>query len=449
MNHVLVVSGSSDGIPEIFSDIRTKSWKHSNWDSIFLETNHPGSADLLLLVGVPEPESALRLLRRRSGLQWSSRVVVVAPRDLDPSDLKLVSTVADDFILVPERPEVIRHRITRFLTPTAEIDRAYQSLIPALAKSNLVGQDPSFLQMAERIVQSAKYGFPVLITGETGTGKDLFARAIHFLSARRNQPFVPVDCGGIPDHLLENELFGHARGAYTDACGEQRGLAGVADKGTLFLDEIDSLSLASQAKLLRFLQDHRFKPLGSERHFHSDVKVIAASNRDLEECVTEKLFRADLFFRLNVLRLKLPPLRERREDIGLLARHFLTQDVPAGTYKELTPAALHRLNSYDWPGNVRELQNVIQRAIVFSQDSQIAGCDIVLPNQDSCSGSESFQAARREVLQRFERDYIGELLRRNHGNITWAAKEAGKERRAFGRLVKKYGAAPFCAPGQF
>ena len=282
MNHVLVVSGSSDGIPDLFSDIRTKYWKHSHWDSIFHGTNRPSPSDLVLLVGVPEPENALRLLRSRSVLELSSRVVVVVPRDLEPSDLKLVSTVADDFILVPERSEVIRHRITRFLPPLAEIDSAYESLIAGLGKANLVGKDPSFLQIAEKTLQSADYGFSLLITGETGTGKDLFARAIHFLSSRRNQPFVPVDCGGIPDHLFENELFGHARGAYTDASGEQRGLAGLADKGTLFLDEVDSLSLASQAKLLRFLQDHRFKPLGAERWVYSDVKVIAASNRDLE-----------------------------------------------------------------------------------------------------------------------------------------------------------------------
>jgi DNA-binding NtrC family response regulator len=367
----------------------------------------------------------------------------VLPRDLEPSDLAFVSTLADDFILWPERIEVIRLRLMRFLVSDSEIQSAYENLMVGLAKTNLVGREPTFLRMADKIVMSASNGFPALITGETGTGKDLFARAIHFLSNRRSHPFVPVDCGGIPDHLFENELYGHVRGAYTDAHGEQRGLAALADKGTLFLDEIDSLSLAAQAKLLRFLEDHQFKPLGSERYLHSDVKIVAASNRSLQQQVAEKQFRADLFFRLNVLHLELPPLRERRQDIPLLAQHFLTLYLPAGVRKVFTPAALHHLMSYQWPGNIRELANVVQRAIVFSRGTQINGCDIAIPEAAAGIQPGTFRAARQEAIQSFEREYVGQLLRRNQGNITWAANEAGKERRAFGRLVKKYGAAQF------
>jgi transcriptional regulator with GAF, ATPase, and Fis domain len=319
-----------------------------------------------------------------------------------------------------------------------ERQHAYENLIAGLGKANLVGQDPAFLLMADKIASSANNTFPTLITGETGTGKDLFARVIHFLSGRRSQPFVPVDCGGIPDHLFENEIFGHVRGAYTDAHGEQRGLAAIADKGTLFLDEIDSLSLAAQAKLLRFLQDHQFKPLGSERYLHADVKIVAASNRNLAQQVAEKEFRADLHFRLNVLHIELPPLRARPQDIPLLAQYFLKLHLPAGVRKALTSAALHHLTSYDWPGNVRELENVIQRAIVFSRGTQISGCDIALPSPPLKLMTSTFRTARQEALHAFEREYVEELLRRNKGNITWAAREAGKERRAFGRLVKKY-----------
>ena len=163
----------------------------------------------------------------------------------------------------------------------------------------------------------------MLVTGETGTGKELFARAIHHLSARRHAPFVAVDCGAIPDQLFENELFGHVRGAFTDAHRDQRGQAPLADGGTLFLDEIDALSLPAQSKLLRFLQDHTFRPLGGDRNERANVRVIAASNRDLERLVEQKEFRADLFFRLNILRLHLPPLRERRDDIPLLAQRLL------------------------------------------------------------------------------------------------------------------------------
>jgi len=318
------------------------------------------------------------------------------------------------------------------------VESTYENLLAALGKANLVGRDPMFLRTAEKIVPSANCDFSALITGETGTGKDLFARAIHFLSRRQSRPFIAVDCAGIPDHLFENELFGHARGAYTDAHDEQKGLAALADKGTLFLDEIDSLSLASQAKLLRFLQDHQFKPLGANRYTHSDVRVIAATNRDLEQHVADKQFRSDLYFRLNVLRLELPPLRARAADIPLLARHFLELYLPPGVRKSLTPGALHRLSAHSWPGNIRELANIIQRAIIFSSGESIDRCDILLPQDSAATPAGSFRVERREALQNFERGYIERVLRRNQGNITWAAREAGKERRAFGRLVKKY-----------
>src|SRR5581483_9901617 len=182
---------------------------------------------------------------------------------------------------------------------------------------------------------------------------------------RRNQAFVPVDCGAIPDHLFENELFGHVRGAYTDARGDQRGLAAMAEGGTLFLDEIDALSLAAQAKLLRFLQDRQYKALGAERYTQSDIKLVAATNGRLEEQVAEKRFRQDLYFRLHVLRLDLPPLRERPGDIVLLAEHFLALHSQPGERRSFTPAALEQMRAHSWPGNVRELLHTVQHAIVF------------------------------------------------------------------------------------
>ncbi len=433
-----MISATSGVPPDLFSGVSTGEWKYLSWEALTTEKLRSTAIELLLLVGLPDPSAALELLRRLKDRSIPSGIVAVLPKDLEPSDLALASTVADDFILWPERPEVIRHRIQRFLIPMVERQHAYENLIAGLGKANLVGQDPAFLLMADKIASSANNTFPTLITGETGTGKDLFARVIHFLSGRRSQPFVPVDCGGIPDHLFENEIFGHVRGAYTDAHGEQRGLAAIADKGTLFLDEIDSLSLAAQAKLLRFLQDHQFKPLGSERYLHADVKIVAASNRNLAQQVAEKEFRADLHFRLNVLHIELPPLRARPQDIPLLAQYFLKLHLPAGVRKALTSAALHHLTSYDWPGNVRELENVIQRAIVFSRGTQISGCDIALPSPPLKLMTSTFRTARQEALHAFEREYVEELLRRNKGNITWAAREAGKERRAFGRLVKKY-----------
>jgi DNA-binding NtrC family response regulator len=396
----------------------------------------------LVLVGVPDPVPALRLLRAKEGHSLSARVIAVLPRELEAEELNRILHLADEFILWPDRAEAVQFRVARFLASGLEVDRTYEKLLFVLAKVNLVGRDPAFLRMADKIELSSGNDFPTLITGETGTGKELFAHAIHFLSPRRNQPFIPVDCGGIPDHLFENELFGHARGAYTDAHLEQRGMAALADKGTLFLDEVDSLSPTSQAKLLRFLQDHHFKPLGSERYVRSDVKIVAATNRNLKQLVAEKQFRQDLYFRLHVLHLELPPLRERPQDIPMLAEHFLSIHTPAGERKFLTPAALHKLMSYDWPGNVRELANVIQRAIVFCRGTQISGCDIGISEPICQERSLCFRKAREQAVQGFEREYVNNLLLRNGGNITWAAKEAGQERRAFGRLVKKYNAAP-------
>lgn len=420
------------------------------WEHLSAEGLSRSSADLLVLFGWPAPARALELLRRLRRKALQSAVLAVLPRTLDAAEIELASSAADDVVLWPEQLEVLRHRILRLLAPTREdeVERAYESLVRELGQANLVGRDPAFRRIADRVSVCAQTDFPVLITGETGSGKEVFARAIHFLSGRRNHPFVPVDCAGLPEHLLENELFGHARGAYTDAHGEQRGMAALADGGTLFLDEVDSFSLAAQAKLLRFLQERHFKPLGSERYLQSNVKIVAASNRNLGEQVAGKQFRADLYYRLAVLHLELPPLRQRPLDIPLLAEHFLKLYLPPGVRKSFSAAALSRLSAHDWPGNVRELMNVVQRAIVFSRGPQINRCDVVLPvpdaGDDPDGGSEQpeaegFRQARDATIQSFERTYIRELLNRHAGNITHAAREAGKERRAFGRLVKKYG----------
>jgi transcriptional regulator with GAF, ATPase, and Fis domain len=284
---------------------------------------------------------------------------------------------------------------------------------------------------------------PVLITGETGTGKELFAHAIHSLSDRRSGPFIPLDCGVLPEQLAENELFGHSRGAFTDAHTETKGLVALADGGTLFLDEIDALSPANQAKLLRFLQEGTFRALGAERFRRADVRVIAATNRNMEECVRQREFRSDLYFRINVLRLYLPPLRERTGDVALLAAHFLAGACGAAE-KFLSSGALRRLEKYPWPGNVRELLNVVQRAALQSPGRQITPAHISFDGDamqvaTTAEASNGFHSAKQHVIREFERAYIEKLLASHHGNITQAAREAGKERRAFGKLVKKYG----------
>src|SRR5215467_8836822 len=295
----------------------------------------------------------------------------------------------------------------------------------------------------------------VLISGETGTGKELIARAIHYSGERRGKPFVPVNCAAMPDHLIENELFGHSKGAFTGALIEKHGLLQEADGGTLFLDEINSLSMAVQSKLLRVLQDQEFKPLGSTKSRTVDVKIVAATNTDLRYLVETRQFREDLFYRLNVLSVALPPLRDRKEDILLLACHFLkvyAKEFGKGACT-MGHSAKAKLMGYTWPGNVRELQGVLQRAVAMASGERIEAQDLDLPESGGselagptmtllsrglASDNCSFQAMKTKVVEEFERAYLSELLSTHHGNISKAARAAKKERRAFQRLLQKH-----------
>ena len=242
--------------------------------------------------------------------------------------------------------------------------------------SALIGTSKSFLQATGMIPILSASRATVLISGETGTGKELFARAIHYTSQRRGKPFVPVNCAALPDHLIENELFGHSKGAFTGALTEKQGLFHEAHGGTLFLDEINSLSVAVQSKLLRVLQDQEFRPLGSTKTHRVDVKIIAATNSDLRFLVEGGKFREDLFHRLNVLAVVLPPLRERKEDILLLAKHFLSvYGMELGRSNVMfSQSAKSKLMSYQWSGNVRELEGVVQRAIAMSAGDLLYAC---------------------------------------------------------------------------
>src|SRR3989441_4670372 len=262
-------------------------------------------------------------------LMWLAKLTrevptfVLAPPDCSEAVLETISTVADDFLAGQGSKAEFRQRVLRLVNPPRDLDEITHRLIADICSGQLIGQSEAFVHVLHLLPRLAASELPVLIMGETGTGKDLCARAIHQLSRRRGQPFVAADCSVIPAHLFENEMFGHVRGAYTDASQEQKGLITLANGGTLFLDEIDALSPAAQSKFLRFLQERTYRPLGTERTMHANVNVIAATNVNLEAAVSEQRFRADLYFRLNVLELRLPPLRERACDIPALARHFL------------------------------------------------------------------------------------------------------------------------------
>ncbi|MGH7619532.1 MAG: sigma-54 interaction domain-containing protein, partial [Gemmatimonadaceae bacterium] len=307
---------------------------------------------------------------------------------------------------------------------------------------DFVGSSPVFVRQVAKLPTLAGCDAGVLILGETGTGKEVCARAIHYLSARASKPWIAVNCGAIPSELIENELFGHVKGAYTTALTARTGLVREAEGGTLFLDDVDCLPLSAQAKLLRFLQEREYRAVGSNTVQQSDVRIIAASNRALSGLTARDSFRADLYFRLNVLNLTLPALRERRDDIPELTLHFMRQFAQrhGRRLEAVSPAALTKLLVYDWPGNVRELQHVIERAVLLSTSLTLTPDDVDIPGEvDSAPAEESFSAAKARVVQQFERGYIEHLLATCGGNITHAAKAARKHRRAFFSLMRKHG----------
>ncbi|CAH1388169.1 sigma 54-interacting transcriptional regulator [Candidatus Nitrotoga sp. M5] len=314
----------------------------------------------------------------------------------------------------------------------------------------MIGQSRIFLETLGLVERISNCNAPVLIEGETGTGKELVARAIHYGGPRREYPFVAINCGAIPDDLVENELFGHTQGAYTGAQSANSGLITQAHRGTLFLDEVDSLSPKAQVTLLRFLQDHSYRPIGAGEMHCADVRIVVASNADLGKLTERGAFRLDLLFRLKILNLKLPPLRERQGDAALLAVHFLHACVEKFSRgdKTLHPATLAWFDQYCWPGNVRELENMIYREYLLENSTVIRFESPALVNGERRTGidrrrknltSMDFNEAKNHEIEKFEKNYLVEMLIKMHGNVTKAAKLAGKERRAFGKLLKKYG----------
>ncbi|HNQ03130.1 MAG TPA: sigma-54 dependent transcriptional regulator [Thiobacillaceae bacterium] len=316
----------------------------------------------------------------------------------------------------------------------------------------LIGTSAVFRTMLQTLEKMATFDAPVLITGETGCGKEVAARAIHYLSPRRDRPFVPLNCGALPDHLVENELFGHRRGAYTDAREHHPGVIAQAEGGTLFLDEIDALSAKAQVALLRFLQDGSYRPLGAASPTQANVRILAATHANLALALEKGSFRADLHYRLNVLELRVPALRQRPEDIPLLASHVIRET--AGRYglqeKPLHPQSLDWLMRQPWPGNIRELENCVQRAFLLSDGALVMvretrlGDDAPQPPRASPEPSTSlhFNTARQQALLAFEHAHLSHLMQLSAGNVTQAARLAGKERRSLGKLLKAHGIEP-------
>lgn len=407
-----------------------------------------------LRMGDAGGEVLLAAIRRR----WPTLpVVIMTSHGSIETAVDLMSRGATDFLTKPLEPAVLLPRIRRALAfadleaEVVDLRRHRREAEGAGGLSRpIVGTSPAIRRLLERLPLAAHSDASVLIHGESGTGKELVARALHELSPRHARPFVPVNCGALPESLMESELFGHVKGAFTDARTDKTGLIAEADGGTLFLDEIGDLPLPVQVKLLRFLQEREIRPVGSVRSQTVDTRVIAATHHELPAAVALGTFRQDLFYRLNVVPLTLPALRERREDIPLLAVHLL-QLATRGTSRtgvHLAPDALSALAAHHWPGNVRELENVLRRALVFARGPALTAADLEFdpvagvrrsePSMDAVDLNTPLPDAKQALIERFERQYVEQMLVATGGNLSEAARRAGKDRKSFWELAQRY-----------
>ena len=340
---------------------------------------------------------------------------------------------------------------TQKIIRKSEIRKEYTSVAESLKRDSgsnqILGRSKAIQALRKKIDKISFCKVNVLISGESGTGKEIAARAIHYLSHKVGRPFIPVNCGAIPESLFENELFGHMKGAFTDAGLKQIGLVKEAEGGTLFLDEIGVITPYIQAKLLRLLQDKEYRPIGGSIHHKADLRIIAATNTDLRSLVKQGRLRKDLFYRLNVVSLHMPPLKERVEDIPILVEHFINRysreyDKPI---EGLSKDAMKAFMSYSWPGNIRELENKIQQIIVMSTSLVIDVEDIHLPIIEpgsKGSGFEDFNIAKKRVVYSFAKHYLTQLLTEQGGDVVSAARRAGKSRTGLWNLLKKYNITP-------
>ena len=323
---------------------------------------------------------------------------------------------------------------------TQEIELLRSQLDEQRDFRHIIGKNKKMQEIFDSVSKIAKTDCTVIIYGESGTGKELMARAIHHNSNRSKGPFIATNCGAIPEGLLENELFGHMRGAYTDAHESKEGLFAQADGGSIFLDEISNTSQTFQIKLLRVLQEREIKPVGGTKNIKINVRVIAASNIDLQKAVNDGTFREDLFYRIHVVPIYIPPLRERKDDIPLLATYFMTEFCNAlkKDILEITPAAIQRMTLYDWPGNIRELKNKVEHAVIMANKNIIAPGDIFTDS----SVIKNFFHSYKDAKERFEREYLENLMKMSNGNVTTASKMAKRYRADIYKLIKKHNINP-------
>lgn len=404
-----------------------------------LKSERPALVTLDVALGSPEgpKDEGLALLEEIVDQYPLTKVIMVTGNDIRENALIAIRRGAVDWYAKPIELEELKAILKRALHIRA-IEQSSQEGVPVGRKRyhRLVGESQAIRQVFSLIQRVAPTDATVLIAGENGTGKELVAHAIHEASARRTGPFVPINCGAIPETLLENELFGHERGAFTDAHRMREGKLEIAAGGTVFLDEIGEIPTHLQVKLLRFLQDHRVERIGGRDPQQVDVRVVAATNHDLKAALASGRFREDLFYRLSVVTINVPPLEQRGEDVRLLAEYFLEfyGRHHKRRIKGFTQSALRAIQGHGWPGNVRELENRVQRAVILATDAYIRPDDLEL-SEPTTPSTRSLQDVRDDA----ERTLIVEALTRNAGNISRAAKDIEVSRPTFHDLLRKHG----------
>lgn len=404
--------------------------KSTRYDLLLLDLKMPGrnGMEILSLARALDPALMIVMFTAYATLENAVEAVKRGAFDYLAKPF-----TAEQLCLVVERSLRHKHLLSENLS-------LREQLAAELGFDKILGTGEAMRKLYATLQKVMRSDANILLLGETGTGKELLARTIHAHSFRRDRPFVPVDCAALPDNLLESELFGHERGAYTGADRVHRGLLEVAHTGTLLLDEVGELPLPLQAKLLRTLQEREFRRLGGERTIPVDIRVVAATNRDLRAAIAHKTFREELYYRLNVVTILLPALRERREDLPLLANHFLRQfsAQSGGRVLSISAEVMKTFFAYSWPGNVRELQNVLQHAVLVAEDETVEVSDLPGDLGAGLARDVTFQQVREAQGESVEKPFLVELLTRHSGNVSEAAVEAKMTRKMIYRLAKKF-----------
>lgn len=387
------------------------------------------------------PENGFGFLERVKRVNPETPFIIISGEGDVQTAVRAIQKGAADFF---EKP-IDRVRLTRLVTDILSLNRKRHTVSQPNAFGALIGNSPAIRKVFQLISQVAEGESNITIIGESGTGKELVAREIHARSSRRKGSFVPVNCSAFPEHLFESELYGYEKGAFTGAYRRKPGLLEYAKGGTFFLDEICELSTTLQVKLLRALQDRKIRHIGGNELIDIDVRVISATNRDLQLALQTGALREDLYYRLNVIAIPLPPLRDRKSDIPPLCLHFLDKYIKQSAKEILgiSPEAERYLCGYDWPGNVRELENVIERAIALTAGPEIEVSDlpeivIRTPFSKQVKTDIPLRQAKQELVESFEKEYVIQMLRNHGGNVTRAAKSSGVDRRTFHRLLSRY-----------